>query len=159
MATIGTDVVITFAAGLDPMYLAPEELSPMFTDAPLTTIAEEIFIASTEVKKILKLADDVAEEDIPLIAMEYVRAAVACKLSKTFEGTDDGIISNFRLGDLQVITQPFNKSKINRGNAATWCELAFALRNEMLGEATGFRSVVKGSAYKNPMPVRKLRSM
>ena len=151
------DFVITFTAGLSPLYIAPEELSSIFEDAPLTTISEEIFIASSEAKKILDLDDDITEEDMPLVVYDYVRAAAACKLSKIYESTDNGDISNFRLGDLQVITQPVNKSKINRGNASNWCELAYALRNEMINNSVGMKAVVKGSAYRNPIPVRALR--
>lgn len=154
--SLGAQVEITFAAGLDPMYISSEELQDIFPDAPLLDIAEQIFIASTEVKSILHLADD--ETDIPLVALDYVKAAAACSLSKVFEGSDISTMSNFRLGDLQVTNQPISKSIINRGNASSWCELAFALRNEMINESTGMKAVVKGSAYRNPIPHRRIRS-
>lgn len=149
-----SDEVITFAAGLDPLYLEPEELTSIYPDASLVDIAEQIWSASAEVKAFYKLKDG---EEPPFLALEYIKAAAACALSKTYD-LESGSELSVRLGDLSVTNRSFPKQSLNRGNATTWCELAIALKKEMQIARIGMKSVVKGDALPNPMPIRALRS-
>lgn len=151
---LASDYVLNIAAGMTPLYLAPEELSYIFPDATLFDIAEQMYIASTEVKTLLGLSDT---DTPPLVALDYIKAAAACALSKVFEEGSGNEIS-FRLGDLSVMTRNFTKNSINRGNAGTWCEMAFALRNEMINSNIGMKNVVKGAIWANPIPRRRIRS-
>lgn len=145
---------INFAAGLSPLYIAPEELQDVFEDATLLDIAEQIFVASTEARDLLGLKDG---DEIPILALDYVKAAAACSLSKVFDETAGNEVS-FRLGDLSVMTRNYTKDSINRGNAGTWCELAFALRKELIASRTGMKAVLKGANWANPIPQRRIRS-
>ena len=154
--SLSEDVILSFASGLSPMYISAEEIAVSFPEAPLIDIAEQIFIYSTEAKSLLDLDDDLEEEDIPLLVFDYVRAAVSCTLSKTYELSPADEMS-FRLGDLSVTNRNYAKSKITRGNATTWCELAYALRNELVSANTGMIGVVKSANWANPIPHRKLK--
>lgn len=148
------DIVISFAAGLDPMYLAPEELELIFPDASLLEIAEQIQIFSNEVKTLLGLSDT---DEVGYKALEYIKAAAACSLSRTYESDGSGDELTFRLGDLSVTNRNFPRSVITRGNATTWCEIATVLRRELLGGQTGLLAVVKAGKQPNPIPRRKLK--
>jgi hypothetical protein len=151
--TLLEDSYIIFTAGLTPLYLDPEEIKPLFPEAPLYEIAEQIWVVSNEIKDLLDLEDD----EIPdLKYLEFIKATTACALSKVFDYSSSDELS-FRLGDLSVTNRNFPKSSINRGNATTWCELAAALRREIYSSQSGPKAVVKAGNWKNPIPKRRLK--
>lgn len=149
------DREVLFCGVLDPMYIDIDDLNQIYPDATNVEIAEQIHYYSLEVKNLLKLEDDVTE--IPFVAMEYIKAAVACTLDKVYS-LSSGFSTSFTLGDL-TINKPKATGTLNRGTVNSWCELASVLRSELLSSSSrgGFRSVVKGSKYTNPIPVRKIR--
>lgn len=159
-ATLGAPETVTFAGVIDPLYVDPEELQPIFPEAGYLEIAEAIWVASAWVKQILKVKD--GEFPTNVIAYDYVKAAAACSLSGTY---GNGFISgesnaeSIALGDLRVeyaAAQPNQTGTSTRGTAKTWCELAEALRMDLLNSGVGFKAVVKGSRYVNPIPSREL---
>jgi len=150
--TLGEDRFSSFAATLDPLYADPEEVQSYYSEAPFLDVAELIYRFSTEVKNFF-----IRDEDVPFTAVEYVRAATLCALSKTYDYGVMGDEGNVALGDLSFSSRSFPKLRITRANATSWCELAGALRAEMLRLVAGKpRSFVKASRWENPIPVRKL---
>lgn len=152
--SLGLDFTIEFAAGLSPLYVSPEELVSIFPDATLLDAAEAIHKASLEIEEILNLSSD----EVPVyIALDYVLAQAACILSRTFDFAADAM--SIVLGDLSVQNAKYPKNSVNRGNATTPCELAAALRKELLYKTTRSKATVRGSNYENPIPNRKLKDL
>lgn len=153
--TLEEDFFATFLAELDPMYIAVDEIQPFFPDASQIEIAEQIHIASSEVKGFLKGVSTPTPEGI-----DYVKAATACALSRIYEYGFGGEELGVKLGDLSISARAMPKQNVTRGNASTWCELAAALREEMLSSQGGranLKAADKGSNLANPMPSRGLR--
>lgn len=139
--TLKTDETITFAPDISPLYLDPEQLKAYFPEAPLLEIGEAIYNYSLEIKSIYSLNNDATGEKLPHTALEYIKAATACDLSRTYSyGGDDDV--SVQLGDLTVTTRNLPRSEITRGNATTWCQIAAALRKEMLAGKTGPKGMV-----------------
>lgn len=153
--TMLSDIELLYCGVLNPMYIDIDEISAIFTEAGNVEIAENIHYFSLEVKNLLGLEEDVTE--IPFVAMEYIKAATSCSLEKIY-ATGSGFSMSFTLGDLTV-NKPKSSGTLNRGTATSWCELASILRSELLSSTSrgGFRSVVRGSKYENPIPIRKIR--
>lgn len=154
---LGVDSTIYFAGIIDPLYIDPEELKPLFPEATDLEIAEQIHLYSQEVKTMLKLQDD---EVPPFGALEYIKAASACSLDRIY-GLGTGANVSFTLGDLSINRTGGGRGAVSRATATTWCELAAVLRAELLSLSSrgGLRAVVKGSKYVNPIPVRKIRDI
>lgn len=136
---LGTDEIITFCGEIDPLYLDPDVLIPFFPDVSRMEIGEIIHNYSLEVKKMLSLRDDEDGTNIPFIATEYIQAATACELTRTYElGGDDEY--SVRLGDLSITNRSVPRSNLSRDNATTWCQIATVLRKEMLSGKVSARS-------------------
>lgn len=159
--TMVEDYVYEFSGVIEPLYVDPEELAPYFPDATLSEIAEQIWIASSWVQQTLKIPTGGWPENV--VAYEYVKAAAACALSGVYGNaslTADSNAESITLGDLRVeysSQTPNPTGKSNRGTASTWCELAESLRLDLLHSSVGFKAVVKGSRYMNPIPSRKIK--
>lgn len=156
-STLLADQVITLTGVLDPLYIDPVGVQTFYPDADLVQIAELVNRYSTEVKTLLKLKD---EDYPPIIALDYIEAATLCSLTRLF-GEQAGSDFTFQLGDLSVTNRPIQKSVITRGNATTWCELAAALRYDMLADQVGMKAVCKGKGggdRRHLIPSRKLRA-
>jgi hypothetical protein len=135
------DEVMTFAPDVSPLYLDPEELRAYFPEASLLEIGEALHYYSLEVKQIYSLNDDATTANLSFTALEYIKAAAACDLSRTYSyGGDDDV--SVQLGDLTVTTRNLPRAEITRGNATTWCQIAAALRKEMLAGKTGPRGML-----------------
>lgn len=134
--TLGHDEIITFAPDVDPLYLNPEELLAYFPEASLIEIGELVHFYSSEVKQLYSYQDDITGSDLSFTALEYIKSATACELSKTYGygGDDDMSVS---LGDLTITSRSLPRTQITRGNATTWCQIAAALRKEMLAGKVG----------------------
>lgn len=152
--TLGTDYVLTFAGILEPLCVNPDELMPVFPDATELDVAEAIWRASLDTIQMLSLVENTCPTNYNVL--DYIKAAAACELSKVFE-VGDGNEQSIMLGDFSVTYRSYPKSSVNRGTATTWCELAAALRKEILYRASGAKAFVHGSNFYNPIPVRKLR--
>lgn len=153
--TLGdSDQFLYFMPELTPIYVDPDEILAIFPDASPIEVNEFLYIYSAEADEILGGAD----EDKSTTVYEYIKAATLCSLSKIYD-LQSGDISSITLGDLSVTARSFPKSNVSRGTASTWCELAAALRQEIVSKwgGVGFKSVVKGDAYSNPIPARALR--
>lgn len=136
---LGSDEIITFCGEIDPLYLDPDVLIPFFPDVSRMEIGEIIHNYSLEVKKMLSLRDDEDGTNIPFIATEYIQAATACELTRTYElGGDDEY--SVRLGDLSITNRSVPRSNLSRDNATTWCQIATVLRKEMLSGKVSARS-------------------
>jgi len=116
--------------------LNPEELQSYFPEASLMEIGEIVHFYSLEVKQLYSYNDDITGADLNFTTLEYIKAATACELSRTYSygGDDDVSIS---LGDLSISSRSLPRSQITRGNATTWCQIAAALRKEMLTGKVG----------------------
>jgi hypothetical protein len=149
--TLRADETITFAPDVEPLYLNPEEILNFYPDATLLEIGEIVHYYSVEVKQINSYLDTVTGADIPFNALEYIKAATACELSRTYAyGSPDDEMS-VQLGDLTVVHKPISRTQIDRSSATTWCQLAAVIRREMLTHKTGPRNVMwKG------LPTRKI---
>lgn len=149
--TLRADETITFAPDVEPLYLNPEEILNFYPDATLLEIGEIIHYYSIEVKQINSYLDTVTGADVPFNALEYIKAATSCELSRTYaHGSPDDEMS-VQLGDLTVVHKPISRTQIDRSSATTWCQLAAVIRREMLTHKTGPRNVMwKG------LPTRKI---
>lgn len=139
--TLRADETITFAPDVNPLYLNPEEILNFYPDATLLEIGEIVHYYSMEVKQINSYLDEVTGADVPFNTLEYIKAATACELSRTYAyGSPDDEMS-IQLGDLTVVHKPISRTQIDRSSATTWCQLAAVLRREMLTHKTGPRNV------------------
>lgn len=155
------DFELVFTAGVEgELYVDPAELILLFPTAPYVEVLELINYFSHEVDELLE------DGEITYEAREYIKASVACALSRLYDlsGLGGGVgDAAFRLGDLSVERrssgQGGGRSSINRANAQTWCELAAVMREELLPGRTGagIRGVVRGDRWPNPMPARGIR--
>ena len=159
--TLIEDEVIQFSSGMIPMFYNPDELLEIFPDAGALEAAEHIHYASEEVLEILKTnATDTVYEDLPFVAVEYVKASAACSLSRIYDAGGDEM--SITLGDLSVMNANRGSNKTTRGNASTWCQQASALRSELRSESLlfgggkGVKSFQKGVNHANPMPDRSI---
>ena len=129
--TLKNDETITFAPDVLPLYIDPEQLLSYFPDATMLEIGEIAHNFSNEVKGIYSLIDTNDGSDLSFIVYEYIKAATACELSRTYGyGGDDEI--SIRLGDFSLTNKSIPRNKVTRDNATTWCQIATALRKEML---------------------------
>lgn len=128
---LGSNETITFASEVSPLYLDPELLLAYFPDATLLEIAEIIYNYSLEVKSIYNLSDSEDGSNLSFNVLEYIKAATACELSRTYGyGGDDEV--SLHLGDFTVTNSSVPRRSVTRDNATTWCQIATALRKEML---------------------------
>jgi hypothetical protein len=134
------DEVIAFAPDIHPLYVDPEELIPYFPDAPLLEIGEFIHIYSLEIKQIFSLLDDDDGSNLSFTALEYIKAATACELSRVYGGGGDDELS-VRLGDLSITNRNLPRSTLTRANATTWCQIAATLRKEILAQKVSARAI------------------
>lgn len=133
---LGKDQIILFGATVSPLYIDPEDVLPIFPDATKVEVGEIVHKYSVEVKKLLSLSDEEDGTNIPFIASEYIRAATACDLSRTYEfGGDDE--TSVTIGDLSIVNRSAPRNIVNRDNATTWCQIATAYRKEMLANKVG----------------------
>jgi len=162
--TLIEDQTLLFSSGMTPLYFNPEEILYLFPDSNELEVAEYIHYASLEVLDILCAdASTTTYADLPYIAIEYIQASVACSLSRIYED-GFGVDASIRLGDMSVTNPNAGGTGryINRANASTWCQLASALRKELLQESTkfgsnrGLKAFTKGSRYPNPIPDRTI---
>jgi len=177
--TLRNDETIVFGSEISPLYIDPESLLSIFPDASLLEIGELIYNYSLEVKSILKLDDQISGSSLIFNVLEYIRAATACELSRTYAyGGDDEV--SIRLGDFSIQNRNIPRTSLSRDNASTWCQIAAALRKEMLAlKARGVvmqpKNLPADYRYKStdkeiypygqenlssndPMPSRRLRS-
>jgi len=148
--TLLEDQELIFATDAYPLLVDPDEFTMFYSDATSVEIMELIHRYSTEVLKVFK------GREPSLTAYEYIRAAVLCSLSKIYD-YGGGDATSLTLGDLKVSHQVYPRNKITRANAANWCELAAALRQDMMRGEAGMKAVVKGTKFPDPMPQRHLR--
>jgi hypothetical protein len=131
-----TEEIIAFAPDVDPLYLDPESLIPYFPDASLLEIGEIIHNYSNEVKALYNLLDEEDGSNLSFTVLEYIKAATACELSRTYGfGGDDEV--SVRLGDLSIMNRSMPRNKVTRDNATTWCQIAASFRKEILAGKVG----------------------
>lgn len=152
------DQELVFATILSPLYIDIDEMHPFYPEASNVEVMELINRYSLEVANILSLDIEDPEVVPPFIALEYIRAAVQCALSRIYDYGAGGMEGSLTLGDLSISSKSYPRNVINRANAMTPCELAAALRLELLRTEAPMRAVVKGTNFKNPMPKRHLRN-
>lgn len=150
--TLGADEVIHFAADVTPLYLDPEELLPFFPDATLIEVGELIHHYSSEVKQIYSISDSMdANPALNFTALEYIKASAACELSRTYGyGGEDEL--SVKLGDLSITNRSLPRTGVNRGNATTWCQIAAALRKELLASKVSMKGVQPKGLPSNFVP-------
>lgn len=140
-ATLRADETIVFAPDLQPLYLDPEELLSVFPDASLIEMGEMIYHYSLEIKEIYGLGDDVDGSTLPFTILEYIKAAAACELSRTYGfGGDDEL--SLKLADLEITNRSAPRQVATRSNATTWCQIAASLRREVLAKKVSMKGVM-----------------
>lgn len=157
--TLGTTQEYLFLGELDPLYLDPQIVKTYYDDVDYVEAAEIINRVS------LELLDWFGPNfDVTAQIEEYILAYVMCELSKIYYygGGMAGFTtaSDYMLGDLQVKRSGGTsnaRDSLYRGNVANWCELASLLRDELMYSRNNMKSVVRGDAWENPMPQRKLK--
>lgn len=133
--------VIYFAPDVNPLYVDPESLLGYFPDASLLEIGERLYFYSLEIKYLLKLKDEDDGSKLPPNVIEYIKASAACDLTRTYGfGGDDEV--SLKLGDFSITNRSSSKTISSRDNAATWCQIAAALRREILTYGTSIRGVL-----------------
>lgn len=149
--TLRENEVISFAPDIAPLYLDPEQVLRVFPDSNLLEIGELIHGYSHEVNQMYGITTLPSTEEDPLASIidvtsstftviEYIRASVCCELSRTYGfGGDDEL--SVQLGDLQISNKNIPKSNITRSNATTWCQIAAALRKEILTKRVGVKGI------------------
>lgn len=139
--TLRADEIISFAPDLEPLYLDPEELKAIFPEASLLEIGELIHHYSLEIKEMYAIQDDNTNPVLPFTVLEYIKAAAACELSRTYGfGGDDEL--SIKLADLEVTNRSAPRNVATRSNATTWCQIAASLRREILAKKVSMRGVV-----------------
>jgi hypothetical protein len=138
--TLRSDETIVFSADVVPLFVDPEEILAYFPEASLLEAGELIHHYSLEIKSIMNLNDDDDGSKLSFIVHEYIKAAVCCELSRTYGfGGDDEL--SIKLADLSITNRSQPRVSVNRGNATTWCQIAAALRKEMLASKVGPRAI------------------
>lgn len=128
---LGSDETIVFASDISPLYVDPESLLVYFPEASVLEVAEVVHNYSLEIKAMYKLSDDEDGSNLSFNVLEYIKAATACELSRTF-GDGLGDEASLTLGDLTIANRSAPRTTITRDNAISWCQIATALRKEML---------------------------
>jgi hypothetical protein len=140
MVFLQQDETLIFAPDVAPLYIDPELLLPYFPDASLIEIGEFVHMYSLEVKQIYNLLDTDDGSTLSFTALEYIKAATACELTRVYgNGGDDEL--SVRLGDLSITNRSLPRTSLSRSNATTWCQIATILRKEMLAAKVGMRAV------------------
>jgi len=139
--TLGSDEVVIFASDVSPLYLDPEELLAFFQNSTLVEAGELIHHYSLEIKQLYSIPDSSdLNPQLGSTVLEYIKAAAACELSRTYGyGGEDEL--SVKLGDLSVTNRSLPRIGVNRGNATTWCQLAAALRREVLSAKVSMKGV------------------
>ena len=150
--TLRATETIYFAADVAPLYVDPELLLPFFPEASILQVGEIIHHYSREVSEIYtSYSNEIINNGSALnfTAQEYIKSATACELSRTYGygGGDDEV--SVRLGDLEVRNRNSPRSLVTRANAVTWCQIATALRSEMIARKVGAKGVVVRNAGNN----------
>lgn len=157
VVTLRSTETIYFAPDVTPLYVDPEILLAFFPDAPLLQVGEMIHHYSTEVQEIYTTTSQETQNNgsnLNFTAQEYVKAATACELSRTYNyGTGGDDEQSLRLGDLEIRNRNSPRNLVTRANAVTWCQIATALRAEMIAHKIGAKGVVLRSSGQNaPQP-------
>ena len=150
--TLRATETIYFAADVAPLYVDPELLLPFFPEASVLQVEEIIHHYSREVSEIYSSSSSEIVNNgsaLNFTAQEYIKAATACELSRTYGygGGDDEV--SVRLGDLEVRNRNSPRSLVTRANAVTWCQIATALRSEMIAHKVGAKGVVLRNSNAN----------
>lgn len=159
--TLRADETIFFGADINPLYMDPEEIQRIFPDATALEIAELIHAYSHEVNALFGVNIDSELDPMTVIGnygaspfsiAEYIRASVACELTRIYGfGGDDEL--SVELADLKIMNRNTPRNNISRANATTWCQIAAALRKEILTKRVNIRSVLpKGLPKKVVVP-------
>lgn len=104
-------------------------------------IGEMIYHYSLEIKEIYSLNDDIDGSTLPFTILEYIKAAAACELSRTYGfGGDDEL--SLKLADLEITNRSAPRQVATRSNATTWCQIAASLRREVLAKKVSMKGVM-----------------
>lgn len=164
--TLRENETITFAADIEPLYLDPETILSYYPDATALEVGEIIHQYSHEVNQMFGIATvdanvDVQENVMDVLSnngvstfsiVEYIRASVLCQLTKIYGfGGDDEL--SLELADFKITNRNTPKNNVTRSNATTWCQIAAALRKEILSKRVGARGIQpKGLPRKTVTP-------
>ena len=153
VVTLGSTETIYFCTDMNPLYIDPEEILSYYPEASLMQLGEIIHNYSSEVAEIYGSANtEIQTGSLNFTALEYIKAATACEMSRTYgygSGDDE---QSIRIGDLQISNRNSPRRMVSRSNAVTWCQIAIALRSEMIAHKVGAKGVVfKGTPSANPM--------
>lgn len=166
VVTLKEQETITFAPDIEPLYVDPESILLFYPDSSLLEIGELIHLYSHEVNQIFGIANITANIDAETGVMqalenngistfsivEYIKASVLCQLTKIYGfGGDDEL--SLELADFKITNRNTPKTSINRANATTWCQVAAALRKEIMTKRVSARGIVpKGLPAKKVIP-------
>jgi hypothetical protein len=146
--TLSADETISFGADISPLYIDPEIIQTIFPDATKLEIAELVHNFSHEINSIIGIKSTTVDPMALMesygisayTATEYIKASTCCELTRVYGfGGDDEL--SIQLADLQITNRNSPRSNITRSNATTWCQIAAALRKELLSKRVGIRGV------------------
>ena len=162
--TLDSSYLVTILGELEPLYIDPEDILTYYPSGDLIEITEIIHRKSLELEN--KVGCDPIQE-ITALQHDFLVAATMCELSRRYGLTNGGLngfsgADSFKLGDLEVSDGGANSrlatGKYDTGNADSWCELAISLKLQLTSSKEAMRSVVPGSDYLSPIPIRTLKS-
>jgi len=146
--TLREDEIISFGADISPLYVDPDEILRIFPDSSRLEIAELVHGFSHEVDSMFGIKSD-TENPMALIASygistftvaQYIKASTACELTRIYGyGGEDEL--SVELADLKITNRNTPRNNISRSNATTWCQIAAALRKEIMGKRVGVKGV------------------
>ena len=159
--TLRADETISFGPDISPLYVDPEEIQRIFPEATQLEIGELIHAFSHEINSIFGI--DLEAEIDPLIIIkqsgssefavaDYIKASTACELSRTYGyGGDDEL--SVQLADLTITNKSIPRTNVTRANATSWCQIAAALRKELLAKRVSVRGILpKGLPVRTVAP-------
>lgn len=146
--TLREDEIISFGADISPLYVDPDEILRIFPDSSRLEIAELVHGFSHEVDSMFGIKSD-TQNPMSVISgygvstftvAQYIKASTACELTRIYGyGGDDEL--SVELADLKITNRNTPRSNISRSNATTWCQIAAALRKEIMGKRVGIKAV------------------
>jgi hypothetical protein len=159
--TLRADETIAFGPDISPLYLDPEEIQRIFPEATQLEIAELIHAFSHEINSIFGIDIESNIDPVTVIKQsgssefavaDYIKASTACELSRTYGyGGDDEL--SVQLADLTITNKTIPRSNVTRANATSWCQIAAALRKEIVAKRVSVRGILpKGLPVRTVAP-------
>ena len=160
--TLDSSYCITMLGELEPLYVDPEYILQFYSDADIIEVTEIIH------RKSIALEEHIGCDPVDALTTlqhDWIVAATMCELSRIYGLSNGGLTgfvsaSSFKLGDLEVdkgsSSGRLASGSYDVGNAGSWCELAFELKQQLNSYKDKMRPVVPGAIYEGVVPSRNI---